>query len=113
MGTEHCTGIMQSMSTLSIPKSALRDPSQSAIRKFRQETGCDDDSRECIGYRDEPHEHLIETGYSAPVTRDELRALWVTLHPNDEVPADDDIDNVIASSAGLIDAGPRRYFHAL
>jgi hypothetical protein len=100
------------MSTLSFPKSTLRDPAHSQVQKLRTEPGCGGENRECRGYRDEPHEHLVVTGYSAPATREELKALWAEQRPSWEPPTDDDIDKVIASQADLIDAGPWRYFYA-
>jgi hypothetical protein len=101
------------MATLSFPKSAFCDPTLSEIWKFHYEPGCDDDSRECIGYRDEPHQHLVVTGYYAPPEiREALKARWTELHPGEDAPPDDDLDDVIASKASVLEAGPWRYFHA-
>ena len=102
------------MNTLSFPKSRLIEPERSACPKYSMESGCDHESRECLGWRDEPHQHLVVTGYRplGPEVRQELRALWVTMFPEEDVPPDDDIDNVIAAYSDTVVAGPWRYFNA-
>lgn len=102
------------MSTLSFPKSGLLDPERSVYRKYRLEPGCDAESRECLGWADEPHQHLVVTGHRppSPELRTEVKTLWSLVYPLEELPIDDDIDDVIRSLADDVEAGPWRYLNA-